>query len=828
MLLPPLLPLLCFHLIFNSIMSGKNIGAKENREEDDPAKKRAKLNVGNGDGNDSNAKQTNLLNFFKSSSATTQKKSPPPAEQDQPKKEEPISSATETTATTATVSTDPIFPTNTTLPRNNVFWESKHDNNVLIRRISKDDPRTKVAAFDLEDTLMLRRMPPGQWPSQLHHYELWNAGVIQKLRDLYDHQGYKLLVVSNQGGVQRAHTGKKATLIKTVIDWLAHEIGGDRDRPLYAVMSTRSIKKAGEGSFHKPTPKMWQVAIQMLNKGTEFSLNDSFFVGDSADPSDDQGGVDRRFAENVGTLKGSDGDGGGGGGTLKFYTPDDYFGPSDSSRRQAGAQQQRQLEAPPPPLAHEARAALLGGYLQGPILVILCGIQGSGKSTFCERLLSNTTTTTTTNNGHWIHLSQDTISNGKPGKREKVEAQAKAALEDGHSVAIDRTHLNPAQRNHFIEVAKAAQVPVHVVVLNPPTEVATERVRVRTNHPGKVDGDKGVKIALMAAKGMVLPTYAEDVELISCTATRVGADRLANLYSCLINCNNNNNNNNNNTAPLEVTLGSDQKTIVMPTIALGMYKVGKRVAQQVVRTATETGFCAIDTAPTYNNEDIIGKEFANMKNNMFFIAKVPKRATTPQDVRSELEQSLKNLQRDSVDLLLLHWPCDVMAQVWNEMEQCCAEGKCKALGVCNFNVAALASLLSNVKIRPVVNQVERHPLLPQMDLVDFCARNDILIQAHSPLGQGKENLLGHSVIAKIAKESSMSPAQVVCQWNLQQGVAIVPKCSSKEHGEEMFSCKMLSPQQMKELDTLGQTQRFVAPPFMYGNAAYCWGDRMPH
>jgi hypothetical protein len=175
---------------------------------------------------------------------------------------------------------------------------------------------------------------------------------------------------------------------------------------------------------------MWPVAIQILNKRQPFSVKDSFFVGDSADLNDAQGGVDLRFAQAVSKEHGA-------GSALSFYSPTEYFGPSDAERRS----QSKSAPPPPPKEALAARAALLGGYhAEEPIMLLLCGVQGSGKSTFCNLLVDTETK-------HWVHLSQDTINNGKPGKREKVEDESKAALQKGKSVVIDRMHLDQEQRS---------------------------------------------------------------------------------------------------------------------------------------------------------------------------------------------------------------------------------------------------------------------------------------------------------------------------------------------------------------------------------------------
>ena len=770
--------------------------------------------------------------------------------------------------------------------RHRVRWESHFDQHVIVRKLLSDKRSNqssssdgiKIAAFDVDGTLVNWTIGNGMWPSRLEHYELWSStSVIDKLRSLYDKDGYHLLLVSNQGGIQKAHTGKKATTFKSMVDWIAHVV----DRPIQAVVSTRTMKKCPTTSYHKPTPKLWNVAKQLLfsnaiaGAGGNIDLSKSFFVGDSADPDDDQGGVDMKFAQNVG---------------IKFYKPDEYFGPSDQERRQQGLLSSGggggssagdvPVDAIPPPIrALRARAALMGGYYQGPVLLILCGVQGSGKSTFSQRIMGTNTTSSSTNDEEsygerpWIHLSQDTINNGKPGKREKVEKEASLALQRGQSVIIDRMHLTPDQRKYFYAVARECNVPAHVVLLNPPKDIVTKRVRARTNHPGKVEGSEGVKRTLQSLSTLVVPTYDEydDKEnnkekdndelvvpqLISCTSTSAGAARIADLYRNVVPGTSQKDHTATN---IDVQVDEDHrivllegqenthiKAVKMPMITMGTMGLGKRIARDVIKMSYELGYRGIDTAPTYKNEDRVGEglqdiEKVNKSGSMFCIVKVPKRATQPDQVRTELSTSLKNLQSsgNGCDLLLLHWPCDViqggtLSEVWQAMEQCYKRGLCKALGVCNFNVAALSQLLACCTVRPVVNQVERHPLLPQWDLIDYCARKDIIIQAHTPLGQGKADLLQNPIVTEVAEETKLTPCQVVLQWNIQQGIPVVPKFSTRDHGQELYqlltSNHKLSPMVMSKLNALGEqkekNKRFVVAPFMYGNAPYCWGERMP-
>jgi diketogulonate reductase-like aldo/keto reductase len=371
------------------------------------------------------------------------------------------------------------------------------------------------------------------------------------------------------------------------------------------------------------------------------------------------------------------------------------------------------------------------------------------------------------------------------------------------------------------------------------------------NHPGKVGGDSGVKLAIGSMSRLVMPCYDEGLELISCVSTEYSSLQLALRYKCILE-----DDTVKRSGQLEIIAAVPLPTVspqFIPVVSLGTMKVGKRQCKETVASMIDAGFQAVDTAPTYNNEDKVGEALqevlpkganddASTKCAVFVVAKVPKRAINAEEVRSELEKTLRNLKRQFVDILLLHWPSDVLlgntlSDVWKCMEDLVNEGKSRALGVCNFNAAALTALLKVCHIPPAVNQVERHPLLSQMDLVDFCSRNNIQLQAHTPLGQGSDELLGHDVIQKISEETSMTPAQVVIQWNLQQGVLVVPRCTQIAHAIEILQLvsrtagvskpSSLSPKQMKALNSLDRNRRFVTPPFMYGTHPFCWGQHMP-
>lgn len=180
----------------------------------------------------------------------------------------------------------PIRPRKVPPLRSNPFdrtgprW-STYEGKLLIRTappVSKPKPTdapTKVAAFDMDGTILLTLGV--RHASNFGDLQLWSSTVIPRIRSLHD-EGYRIVLITNQGGIQTQLDGKKAMFIRSVIDWLAHEI----DRPFNAVASCSKTN-----GFHKPLAGMWSIAEQKFNGGQEFDLNQSFYVGDSI-PGDSQ------------------------------------------------------------------------------------------------------------------------------------------------------------------------------------------------------------------------------------------------------------------------------------------------------------------------------------------------------------------------------------------------------------------------------------------------------------------------------------------------------------------------------------------------------------
>lgn len=285
-----------------------------------------------------------------------------------------------------------------------------------------------------------------------------------------------------------------------------------------------------------------------------------------------------------------------------------------------------------------------------------------------------------------------------------------------------------------------------------------------------------------------------------------------------------------------VTLNTDYK---MPLIGLGTWKSAEEKIYQAVRWAIKAGYQHVDCAAVYGNEETVGQALHDAvaegdieRKNLFVTSKLWNTAHKPADVRPALEQSLKDLQTDYLDLYLIHWPIaedplsgealDIpQEETWAEMEKAQKDGLVRSIGVSNFTQTKLKDLMDKAEIMPAVNQVEIHPYLAQNDLVEFCRENQIVVTAYAPLGSGdrpdtmkeagEPSLLADQVVADIAKKNSATPAQVLIAWGLTRGLVEIPKSVQFDRIEENLGALnvTLDDDDMKRLNAIDETFRFV-------------------
>lgn len=217
--------------------------------------------------------------------------------------------------------------------------------------------------------------------------------------------------------------------------------------------------------------------------------------------------------------------------------------------------------------------------------------------------------------------------------------------------------------------------------------------------------------------------------------------------------------------------------VKMPWLGFGTYKVedGNTVISSV-KEALKIGYSHIDTASYYGNEEGVGtaiKENGVPREDIFLVSKVWNSDQGYDKTLKSFQDSIKKLGTDYLDLFLIHWPQPLSKETWKALEKLYKEGSVKAIGVSNFFVDHLKWLLEDAEIKPMVNQVEFHPRLIQKDLIEFCRKNSIQLEAWSPLMRGK--VFQIELLQDLAKKYDKTISQIVLRWDLQMGVVTIPK-----------------------------------------------------
>jgi len=259
----------------------------------------------------------------------------------------------------------------------------------------------------------------------------------------------------------------------------------------------------------------------------------------------------------------------------------------------------------------------------------------------------------------------------------------------------------------------------------------------------------------------------------------------------------------------------------MPWLGLGVFKVeeGPELVN-AVKTAITHGYRSVDTAAIYGNEVGVGQgvreaieETSVARKDLFITSKVWNSELGYESTIAAYEESLVKLGLDYLDLYLIHWPvAGKYKEAWRALETLYKEGRVKAIGVSNFQIHHLEDLLKDAEIKPMINQVEFHPRLTQKELVAFCRKQAIQLEAWSPLMAGQ--LLDNIELQEIADNYGKSVAQVILRWDLQNGVITIPK-STKEHriaeNATVFDFE-LTADDMKRIDSLNQNHRVGPDP----------------
>lgn len=223
----------------------------------------------------------------------------------------------------------------------------------------------------------------------------------------------------------------------------------------------------------------------------------------------------------------------------------------------------------------------------------------------------------------------------------------------------------------------------------------------------------------------------------------------------------------------------------MPQIGLGTASLNDEKVAPVIVTAIEAGYRHIDTAFRYGNQRGVGKGIRDsgiQREALFVTTKLDGEFQGNARAVAGLDECLRQLDQDYVDLLLIHWPLpqrNEYISTWKTFEQLVATGKTRSIGVSNFKPAHLDRLFAETTIRPVANQIQLSPRITRSDHVAYDRAHDIVTVAWSPLGQGKD-LLNEPLLATIGATYGKTPAQVVLRWNIELGLVAIPRSSNPE------------------------------------------------
>lgn len=242
----------------------------------------------------------------------------------------------------------------------------------------------------------------------------------------------------------------------------------------------------------------------------------------------------------------------------------------------------------------------------------------------------------------------------------------------------------------------------------------------------------------------------------------------------------------NNYNEKEVILNNGVK---MPILGFGVYQIPSEETKQAVLEALKVGYRHIDTAQSYFNEAQVGEAIAESgipREEIFLTTKIWIDNYGYEKAKASIDESLRKLKTDYVDLFLLHQPFSDYYGAYRALEDAYREGKVRAIGVSNFYPDRLSDIVAFTEIKPQVNQVETHPFNQQIEAQENMIKNNVQLESWASFAEGRNNIFTNPVLMDIAKKYNKSTAQVMIRWQVQRGIVCLTKSVKPERMAENF------------------------------------------
>ena len=251
--------------------------------------------------------------------------------------------------------------------------------------------------------------------------------------------------------------------------------------------------------------------------------------------------------------------------------------------------------------------------------------------------------------------------------------------------------------------------------------------------------------------------------------------------------------------------------VKMPQLGYGVYQVTKEECERCVLDALRAGYRLIDTAQSYFNEEEVGsaiKKSGVPREEIFLTTKVWIENYGYDECKASIEESMRKLQTDYLDLLLLHQPFADYYGAWRALEEYYEAGKIRAIGISNFYPDRMIDIATFARIKPMINQVEIHPYHQQEESKKWHDKYGIQLEAWAPFGEGRGDMFTDPMLSEIGAKYGKTVAQVILRWHLQRGIVIIPKSVHYERMVENFNVFdfELSADDMEKIATLDKEQ----------------------